>query len=107
LFVRDQNGCGIVGPIPVAVLGIPHYFTPNGDGFHDYWNVMGISPLSPNASSIIYIFDRYGKLLKQINPIGLGWDGNYNDREMPSDDYWFSVQFKDGRKVNGHFALKR
>ena len=107
LYIRDKNGCGIVGPIAVPVLGIPNYFTPNDDGFHDYWNVMGVSPLSPNASSIIYIFDRYGKLLKQINPIGLGWDGNYNNHEMPADDYWFSIQFTDGRKVNGHFALKR
>ncbi len=107
LYVRDQNGCGIVGPIPVAVLGIPHYFTPNGDGFHDYWNVKGISPLSSNAGSVIYIFDRYGKLLTQIKPISAGWDGTYNDQEMPADDYWFTVQFKDGRNVNGHFALKR
>ncbi len=107
LYVRDQNGCGIVGPIPVAVLGIPHYFTPNGDGFHDYWNVKGISPLSANAGSVIYIFDRYGKLLTQIKPISAGWDGTYNNHDMPSDDYWFSVQFKDGRNVNGHFALKR
>jgi len=107
LYVRDQNGCGIVGPIPVAVLGIPPYFTPNGDGFHDYWNVMGISPLSSNAGSIIYIFDRYGKLLTQIKPISAGWDGRYNDHEMPADDYWFTIQFKDGRNVNGHFTLKK
>jgi len=107
LYVRDQNGCGIVGPIPVAVLGIPQYFTPNGDGFHDYWNIMGISPVSTNAGSLIYIYDRYGKLLTQIFPISAGWDGTYNDHEMPSDDYWFTVEFKDGRKVNGHFALKR
>lgn len=107
LYVRDKNGCGIVGPIPVAVLGIPHYFTPNGDGFHDYWNVMGISPLSANAGSTIYIFDRYGKLLTQIKPISAGWDGTYNDHEMPGDDYWYTVEFKDGRTVNGHFTLKR
>ncbi|MFM2213986.1 MAG: hypothetical protein RL427_1249, partial [Bacteroidota bacterium] len=69
--------------------------------------VMGISPVSTNAGSLIYIYDRYGKLLTQILPISAGWDGTYNDREMPSDDYWFTVEFKDGRKVNGHFALKR
>ncbi|MGL2966935.1 T9SS type B sorting domain-containing protein [Flavobacterium sp. XGLA_31] len=107
LYVRDKNGCGILGPIAVAVMGIPHYFTPNNDGFHDDWNVQGISPTSANAHSVIYIFDRYGKLLKQIQPNGPGWDGTYNGYEMPADDYWFDVHFVDGRKVKGHFALKR
>jgi gliding motility-associated-like protein len=87
-------------------LGIPKYFTPNGDGFHDFWNVKGVSMLS-NTNSIIYIFDRYGKLLKQLSAVSAGWDGTYNGNQMPADDYWYSIQFDDGRNVNGHFALKR
>jgi gliding motility-associated-like protein len=39
----------------------------------------------------ISIFDRYGKLLKQISSTGAGWDGTYNGYLMPSDDYWFTV----------------
>jgi gliding motility-associated-like protein len=26
----------------------------------------------------LYVFDRYGKLLKQLYPNGPGWDGTYN-----------------------------
>jgi gliding motility-associated-like protein len=107
LYVRDKNGCGTIGPISVPVLGIPHYFTPNGDGYHDYWNVQGISPNSVNIHSTVYIFDRYGKLLKQIQPGSNGWDGTFNGHELPSDDYWFDVHFVDGRNVKGHFSLKR
>ncbi|WP_162127566.1 T9SS type B sorting domain-containing protein [Flavobacterium phycosphaerae] len=107
LYVRDKNGCGIIGPISVPVLGIPQYFTPNGDGYHDYWNVRGISLLSPNVNSIVYIFDRFGKLVKQLSPISNGWDGTYNGHELPADDYWYDIQFVDGRNVKGHFALKR
>lgn len=106
LYVRDQNGCGTLGPILIPVLGIPKYFTPNGDGFHDYWNVKGVSALH-NYRSTIYIFDRYGKLLKQIGTTSAGWDGTYNGRPMPADDYWYSIEFEDGRNVKGHFALKR
>jgi gliding motility-associated-like protein len=106
LYVRDINGCGSVGPIVVSVLGIPKYFTPNGDGFHDYWNVKGVSQLF-NYRSTIYIFDRFGKLLKQIGTTSPGWDGTYNGQQMPSDDYWYSIQFEDGRSAKGHFALKR
>ncbi len=107
LYVRDQNGCGLVGPIPVAVLGIPQYFTPNADGYHDYWNLQGVAPMSNNAHSVIYIFDRFGKLIKQIQPINEGWDGTYNGNELPADDYWYTIQLSDGRLVKGHFALKR
>ena len=106
IYIRDKNGCGTVGPITVAVLGIPQYFTPNGDGYNDNWNVKGVSAQS-NGLSIIYIFDRYGKLLKQIAATGLGWDGTFNGKAMPSDDYWYTIQFEDGRNAKGHFTLKR
>lgn len=106
VYVRDKNGCGTVGPITVPVLGIPHYFTPNGDGFNDNWNVKGVSSQS-NRLSIIYIFDRYGKLLKQIAATGVGWDGTFNGKPMPADDYWYTIEFEDGRNAKGHFTLKR
>ena len=35
------------------------------------------------------------------------WDGNYNGRQLPSDDYWFTVTRNDGRIHKGHFAMKR
>ena len=106
IYVRDRNGCGSLGPIQVAVLGIPHYFSPNGDGYNDYWNVKGVSS-EFNHLSIIYIFDRFGKLLKQIGATGLGWDGTFNAKEMPADDYWYTIEFEDGRNAKGHFTLKR
>ena len=106
VYIKDKDGCGTVGPITIPVLGIPHYFTPNGDGYNDTWNVKGVSE-EFNYRSIIYIFDRYGKLLKQIGTTGEGWDGTFNGHLMPSDDYWYSIQFEDGRSAKGHFALKR
>ena len=59
--VRDVNGCGVTSYI-LFVIDFPPYFTPNGDGYNDSWNV---SALSSQLASKIYIFDRYGKLLKQ------------------------------------------
>lgn len=106
IYVRDKNGCGSLGPIEVAVLGIPHYFTPNGDGYNDTWNVKGVNSVY-NYKSIIYIFDRFGKLLKQIGTTGSGWDGTFNGQPLPSDDYWYNISFEDGRSAKGHFALKR
>lgn len=105
VFVKDLNGCGMVSQT-ISVIGVPSYFTPNGDGFNDTWKIKGVSAQF-NYNSTIYIFDRYGKLLKQIGTTGNGWDGTFNDQPMPASDYWYAVYLEDGRIAKGHFALKR
>jgi gliding motility-associated-like protein len=105
VYVKDLKGCGIT-PKEVSVLGIPKYFTPNGDGYNDYWNIDGVNQ-NFYAKSTIHIFDRYGKLLKQISSTGQGWDGTFNSQNVPSDDYWYVIKLDDTRIVKGHFALKR
>ncbi|MBV7270731.1 T9SS type B sorting domain-containing protein, partial [Winogradskyella luteola] len=91
---RDKNGCG-TATVEVFVLDYPLYFTPNGDGNHDTWNIAGIG-----AGAKIYIFDRYGKLLKQLGPTGTGWDGTYNGSPMPTSDYWFLVEYDEPTNGN-------
>jgi gliding motility-associated-like protein len=91
----------------VQTIDYPHYFTPNGDGIHDTWNIVGLQN-QPTAK--IYIFDRYGKLVKQISPAGEGWDGTYNGNLMLSTDYWFTVDYNEAaaiKQFKAHFALKR
>ena len=105
VYVKDLNGCGISSK-EVAVLGIPTFFTPNGDGYNDFWNIKGVN-VNFNYKTIIYIFDRYGKLLKELAPSSEGWDGTYTSQALPADDYWYSIQLEDGRSFKGHFALKR
>lgn len=106
LRVRNRFGCDEISTT-FTVLDFPVFFTPNGDGFNDTWKVTG----SPVIEIVhIYIFDRYGKLLKEIGQNGNGWDGTFNGRPMPSDDYWFkAVYLKDGVKqeFRSNFSLKR
>lgn len=105
VYVRDSNSCGITEEL-ISVIGFPKYFTPNNDGFNDRWQVYGINEQF-QANSTIYIFDRKGKLLKELNPLSSGWDGTFIGKEMPTSDYWFSVTLQDGRVFKGHFTLKR
>jgi len=106
LYVRDiKNDCGIIDDL-VSVIGFPKFFTPNGDTYNDYWQIQGVSNQFQPDSKIL-IFDRYGKLLKQLNPQSLGWDGTFNGQDLPSSDYWFHVKLQDGRIFKSHFSLKR
>lgn len=103
--VKDiKNNCGITD-MQVSVIGFPKFFTPNNDGINDTWQVLGVSELfQPNSK--VHIYDRFGKLLKQILPTEIGWDGTLNGKKLPADDYWFSVKLQDGRIYKNHFTLK-
>ena len=110
ITVRDINGCG-ESSTTVMVMDYPHFFTPNGDTYNETWQIYGISD-QPDA--VIYIFDRYGKLLKQLNPTGPGWDGTYNGNPLPTSDYWFTVEYREPgdtsdtkKQFRAHFTLKR
>ncbi len=109
ITVIEINGCS--APLTdnsVLVIGYPKYFTPNGDTFNDTWNIPGLSEIS--SDSRIYIFDRYGKLLKDISPDDTGWDGTYIGQPMPASDYWFTVVYSEKNSIKefkSHFSLKR
>jgi gliding motility-associated-like protein len=106
VYIRDKNKCGIVTK-EVAVIGAPKFFTPNGDGINDYWKISG-STNTFFTNSKVNIFDRYGKLIYQIKSgAENGWDGTFNSKPLPADDYWYTLYLQDGRTAKGHFALKR
>ncbi|MSP85528.1 MAG: T9SS type B sorting domain-containing protein [Flavobacteriaceae bacterium] len=106
IWVRDKFFCG-VKKITFQIIDYPNYFTPNGDTIHDTWN---ITELKNQPNSYIDIFDRYGKLIRQINPSGQGWDGNYNGNPLPATDYWFTVYYTEqniNHQFSSHFSLVR
>ncbi len=103
IYVRDVDGCSTVSQ-EVVMLYHPRYFTPNGDNYHDFWQIINGSN-EPNNK--IFIYDRYGKLLKQISADGIGWDGTYNGAPLPASDYWFIVERENGITYKGHFSLLR
>jgi gliding motility-associated-like protein len=102
-YLRDKEGCG-KDTKEVTVIDYPKFFTPNNDGYNDLWQ---IASSSKYPKSKISIFDRYGKLLKELFANDLGWDGFYGGKEMPSDDYWFKANFDNKVIFSGHFSLKR
>lgn len=103
VYVKDINGCGTIKDT-FSLLNYPKFFTPNGDGHNDTWNIKFAS-FEPNMH--INIFDRYGKFIIRLFGDGPGWDGTYNGKPLPSTDYWFVVTREDGTTHKGHFAMKR
>lgn len=109
LYIRDKNNCGI-SKIEVSIIGYPKFFTPNNDGYNDTWKILGVNK-NFYSNTLLNIYNRFGKLVAQINVNGNGWDGTLNGKYLPSSDYWFSVELIDkkgnSRTKKGHFSLIR
>jgi gliding motility-associated-like protein len=104
IYVKDKNGCLPTPSKAIYVLDYPKFFTPNGDGINDTWVIKNIKT-KPNST--INIFDRFGKLLKQIDSSSNGWNGTFNGQNLPSADYWFVLTLFNNKTVKSHFTLKR
>ena len=108
ISVRDKDGHCNPAPINAVIINYPKFFTPNGDGYNEKWNIPHLALTNPNAP--IFIFDRYGKFLKEISPSGEGWNGMFNGQPLPSSDYWFTVDYDEkgtSKVFKSHFTLKR
>ena len=101
--VRDKKGCGF-DKREIVLIDYPKFFTPNNDGYNEYWHILGVEKF-PN--SVTTIFDRFGKFLKKLMYNDIGWDGTFNGEKLFSSDYWFTVELGNGRNFKGHFSLKR
>jgi gliding motility-associated-like protein len=108
VYVRDESHICSPEPMKIEFINYPQYFTPNGDGYNETWNLHHLKSTNPNAS--ISIFDRLGKLIKQITPSTEGWNGTFNNEQLPATDYWFIVDYVEkgeNKTFKSHFALKR
>ncbi|PTX42352.1 gliding motility-associated-like protein [Christiangramia gaetbulicola] len=102
IYVRERNGCGFEIS-EVSILGFPKFFTPNNDGINDIWRIKGFQ----GSNNPVRIYNRYGKLIVKLENTDNGWDGNFNGKSMPADDYWFRVKLENDQEFNGHFSLVR
>ncbi|MDX2003116.1 MAG: gliding motility-associated C-terminal domain-containing protein [Chitinophagales bacterium] len=79
------------------VLYVPNAFSPDGDGFNDYFEVY-----TKGAEQLqMRIFDKWGSLIYSYQgPIGGKWDGKFKDKILPPDTfvYYIEVTYKDNQK---------
>lgn len=107
-YVRDDMGCVGMSVFSIAQppIPIPDYFTPDGSGVNEVWDVAPIMDAYPNAT--VKIYDRNGKVLAELKGSASDWDGTYNGHPLPSTDYWYVINVPEIRQqFTGHFTLIR
>ena len=102
LYIK-QVSCDTVITAQFLHFYIPKFFTPNGDGINDEFNLRSIELY---GSSEVTIFNRYGKLLKSSINTSFSWDGTFNNKKLPTGGYWYRIIIE-GQKFVGHFTLRR
>lgn len=108
VYARDEMGCVGVSVFNIAQppLPIEDYFTPDGSGANDVWDVTSILEAYPKTT--VKIFDRSGKVVAELNGDMAEWDGTYNGNPLPSTDYWYLINVPEIRQqFTGHFTLIR
>ena len=109
ITITDENGCTATDEITIEVVKnrpiyIPNAFSPNFDGFNDYFTVYG----GPAAAKIqkLQIFNRWGAMVFEANDIllneeSLGWDGTFKGKAFSPDVFAFYtyIEFIDGEVV--------
>ncbi len=105
IWVFDKNGCDPSMKEFIFIDYFP-YFTPNGSGpiETETWHVKSIDEI---PGTLVYIYDRFGKLLKTLTSSSEGWDGTFNGVPVPTDDYWVLIKTPDGEEIKDHITLKR
>ncbi|MBZ9626728.1 T9SS type B sorting domain-containing protein [Psychroflexus sp. CAK1W] len=102
VYVRENNGCGVVTE-EFLYIDVPKFFTPNADFQNDTFKIGGDAHFDTFK---ILIFDRYGKVLIRGNKAPFEWDGTYNGKNLPSDDYWYQIKLND-KVYTGNISLIR
>lgn len=106
LQVTNEYGCAAEDQINVIMdIGIPNFFTPNGDGYNDTWS---IPFLKTAPESRIMVFDRFGNLMVSYNAADGDWDGRVNGAPVPADTYWYVIKTPGNQKpYKGSVTIKR
>ena len=77
-------------------------FTPDGDGINDFFNI----DLKALKASKISISNRWGNTIIETNK-SLSWDGTSNGYDCVDGIYFYSIEFENGKTINGFISLMR
>jgi gliding motility-associated-like protein len=109
-IVIDSNGCkdtisDTVKVVDIYTFYIPNSFTPNSDGWNDFWSPKGMN-VDPNDYNEL-IYDRWGNLVFKTNKWNVitneaeGWNGTLSNRGNISDVVMDVYVYKiDTREIN-------
>lgn len=106
----DANGCKNTDSIEILLQGslyVPNSFTPNGDGYNDFFQVQA----KEVHDFHLYIFNRWGQLIYETEDANANWDGTYLGNPVQIDAYVWKIDYLDNlnerHEFLGHVSVLR
>lgn len=97
LVVTSEDGCIQEVTIPINIEGglfaVPNIFSPNGDSVNDQFGVFTQAVLE---NYYCKIYNRWGQTVFESNSPTEFWDGTFNSKNAPSDEYLYQLSFAIG-----------
>lgn len=104
----NENYYSAEAEISVEVISthenILHLFTPNNDGFNDFWE---IPDLESYGECEIRVYNRWGKLVFSSSDYHNEWDGTSNGISLPSAAYYFIIKSQNSGTITGTVNIVR
>ncbi len=99
VVVKDFRGCGAkdntkVKRICDLSVYFPTAFTPNNDGFNDFFSPIG----NDIVGFSMRIYNRWGHEVFISNNLNEKWDGNYNNVPCQADTYYYTAKYQGYKK---------
>lgn len=96
LTATSADGCQDTATVQIRVnietlLGMPDAFTPNGDGFNDYFRPAG---LDDQFILAFKIYNRWGQVVFDGTNTSSNWDGTFLGVNQPSEVYIYLLQYQ-------------
>ena len=104
---NNQSSCSFnVNAVCLREVEIPQFYTPNGDGTNDFFEIRNLV-IYPNNT--LKIFNRWGDLVYEKENYDNSWGGesNSNSNELPSGTYFYVFDIKDKESKTGFVHLKK
>ena len=94
----DEISCGVDPNDPQSIcedyasigLKITDFFSPNGDGFNDYWADDSFLRYPENE---VWVYSRAGQMVLNQKNYQNDWEGEYNNEELPEGSYYYLIDF--------------
>ena len=75
--MKGKDGCEFYQET-IFIKTYPVFFSPNSDGVNDFWQLNNF----PEDDYQIFIYNRFGRLIKQLNTRKETWDGLENNLDF-------------------------
>lgn len=100
LMIVHHNGCSATAEmyitvIPETEIYIPNVFSPNGDGYNDYFTLYANERVDMILK--LRVYDRWGELVfhsSQFSPNdeSAGWNGTFKGKDMMPSIFTYSIE---------------